>query len=66
MSETKPIRLTGADLAGSCEGEQIADMITLLQLIARGHGRDPMYAVQVATKAALLLDEIEARMKAGR
>ncbi len=52
---------TGADLAGACEGEQIADLINLA-LNVRASSRDERLVAQ----AARILDEITGRAKGGR
>lgn len=52
---------TGADLAGACEGDQIADLINLA-LKVRARSRDEA----LVAEAGRILDEITGRAKGGR
>ena len=50
---------TGADLAGACEGEQIAQLIDLVRATAQG-----LYShLTIKERAESLIAEIEARAK---
>lgn len=55
---------TGADLAGACEGEQIATLIDLVQMVALGQHKTKAGAERLQAKAAALVAEIKARGEA--
>lgn len=59
--------MTGADLAGACEGEQIADLINLARATDTYFSKvfgNPNH--ELAKRARLILADIEARAKGGR
>jgi hypothetical protein len=56
-----PATQDGAELAGNCEGEQIAALIDLVKLVAEGKARDPFYAAGLVTRAQALIAEIKGR-----
>ena len=53
--------LTGADLAGACEGEQVADLIDLAQKVAKGGNM--MDFCNMSRRAQAILAEIERRAR---
>jgi hypothetical protein len=61
-----PAGKSGADLAGACEGEQIADLIELARMVALGQAETIPGAARLKTRAKAIIAEIEARAKGGR
>lgn len=58
----KPLATTGADLAGACEGEDVAELIDFVRKV-RSTGR-VADAAALVEEAGRILDRIEARAKA--
>lgn len=52
---------TGADLAGACEGEQIAELIDLARRVANGDTAWPNHRAEISAQAEALIAEIERR-----